>query len=256
MDYLVKSAMDFLDLPVTTVFFYALLTAVTTGIGALPFFFIKDISDSFLGKANAIAAGLMLSASYSLIFEGYRENEWMTLGGMLAGVFMVIIADKWLNQTFDLEIKQLVNAGGKKMLLFLAIMTVHSFAEGVSVGVSFASTLEFGIFIAIAIAVHNIPEGLAISLVMVPKGTTPLKAVGWSIFSSLPQPLMAIPAFLFVEAFRQYLPLGLGLAAGAMIWMVFAELIPEALQKCSPHSIGLWITLSIMAMTAFQILIG
>lgn len=248
--------MDFLSQPVTQVFLYALLTAIATGIGALPFFFIKNISDSFLGKANAMAAGLMLSASYSLIFEGYHENEWMTLSGMLAGVILVISANSWMERRYDLDVEKLVGAGSKKMLLFLGIMTIHSFAEGVSVGVSFANTLEFGIFIAIAIAVHNIPEGLAISLVMIPKGTSPIKAVGWSIFSSLPQPLMAIPAFLFVDTFREYLPFGLGLAAGAMIWMVFAELIPESLQKCSPHSIGLWITISIMGMAAFQILIG
>lgn len=248
--------MDFLTQPVSQVFFYALLTAITTGVGALPFFFIKKISDSFLGKANAMAAGLMLSASYSLIFEGYRENEWMTLIGMASGVILVIAANNWMEKKYDLDLVKFVGGGSKKMLLFLGIMTIHSFAEGVSVGVSFANTLEFGVFIAIAIAVHNIPEGLAISLVMVPKGTSPLKAVGWSIFSSLPQPLMAIPAFLFVDAFREYLPFGLGLAAGAMIWMVFAELIPEALQKCSAHAIGLWITISIMGMAAFQILIG
>ncbi len=248
--------MEILDHPVSLVFFYSLLTAITTGVGALPFFFIKKISDSFLGKANAMAAGLMLSASYSLIFEGYRENEWMTLSGMAAGVILVIAANKWMESNFDLDVQKIVGGGSKKILLFLGVMTVHSFAEGVSVGVSFANTLEFGLFITIAIAVHNIPEGLAISLVMVPKGTSPLKAVGWSIFSSLPQPIMAIPAFLFVDAFREYLPFGLGLAAGAMIWMVFAELIPEALQKCSAHAIGLWITISIMGMTAFQILIG
>ncbi len=248
--------MDWLDIPITQVFLYALLTALATGLGALPFFFIKNISSSFLGKSNAVAAGLMLSASYNLIFEGYQINEWMTVSGMLFGVILVLLADRWLDKKNDLELKDVVGGKRKDMLLFLGIMTVHSFAEGVSVGVSFANTLEFGIFIAIAIAIHNIPEGLAISLVMVPNGTSPIKAAWWSIFSSLPQPLMAVPAFLFVETFRAYLPFGLGLAAGAMIWMVFSELIPDALEKCEAHIIGLWVTLAIMAMSAFQILIG
>lgn len=248
--------MDFNSSPVIIVFLYALLTAVTTGLGAVPFMFFRKVSDRFMGKANAVAAGLMLSASYNLIFEGYRLDHTLTLAGIIAGVILVIGADHYMDSHVDLEIKDLPKADSKKMLLFLGIMTVHSFAEGVSVGVSFANTLEFGIFIAIAIAVHNIPEGLAISLVMIPKGTSPLKAAGWSIFSSLPQPLMAVPAYLFVDTFRDYLPLGLGLAAGAMIWMVFAELVPESLQKCKPHTTGLWVCIAIIAMAAFQILIG
>tara|TARA_R110002124_G_scaffold45693_1_gene137900 strand:- start:7594 stop:8340 length:747 start_codon:yes stop_codon:yes gene_type:complete len=248
--------MEFIDTPVFQVFIYALITALATGLGALPFFFIKDISPSFLGKSNAVAAGLMLAASYSLIFEGYKESEWMTLSGMIAGVTLVVVANRWLEGKSTPGLKDVVGGKKKQMLIFLGIMTVHSFAEGVSVGVSFASTMEFGVFIAIAIAIHNIPEGLAISLVMVPNGTSPLKAAGWSIFSSLPQPLMAIPAFLFVQTFREYLSFGLGFAAGAMVWMVFAELVPEALEKCKPHTIGLWVTLAILAMSAFQLLIG
>lgn len=248
--------MDLLALPITKVFLYALLTAVATGLGALPFFFIKDISPALLGKSNAAASGLMLAASFSLIMEGYNLNQWMTLAGMTAGVLLVVLANRWMDSRTHVEVKDLIGGKRKQMLMFLGIMTVHSFAEGISVGVSFASTMEFGVFIAIAIAIHNIPEGLAISLVMVPQGTSPLKAVWWSIFSSLPQPLMAVPAFLFVELFREYLPFGLGFAAGAMIWMVFAELIPESLEKCSPKTVGLWVTLAILIMNAFQILIG
>ncbi|MDR9417963.1 ZIP family metal transporter [Gracilimonas sp.] len=247
---------DFLSEPIAQVFLYALLTAVATGLGAVPFFFIKDISQSLLGKSNAAASGLMLAASFSLIMEGYDLDEWMTLGGMLAGVVLVVLANKWMDGRSDVDVKDLVGAKRKQMLMFLGIMTVHSFAEGISVGVSFANTMEFGIFIAIAIAIHNIPEGLAISLVMVPQGTSPIKAVWWSIFSSLPQPLMAVPAFLFVEIFKEYLPFGLGFAAGAMIWMVFADLIPEALEKCEAKKVGLWVTLAVLAMSAFQILIG
>ncbi|MEP1151718.1 MAG: ZIP family metal transporter [Balneola sp.] len=247
--------MDWIGNPIFQVFIYSLITALATGLGALPFFFIKKISPSFLGKSNAVAAGLMLSASYSLIFEGFNESEWMTLIGMLSGVILVVLANRWLEGRSTPGLTDVVGGKRKQMLVFLGIMTVHSFAEGVSVGVSFANTMEFGVFIAIAIAIHNIPEGLAISLVMVPNETSPIKAAGWSIFSSLPQPIMAVPAFLFVETFREYLPFGLGFAAGAMIWMVFADLVPEALEKCKPHTIGLWVTLAILAMTAFQIIL-
>jgi ZIP family zinc transporter len=109
-------------------------------------------------------------------------------------------------------------------------MTVHSFAEGVGVGVSFGGGESLGLVTALAIAIHNIPERLAISLVLVPGGVRVLHAAGWSVFSSLPQPLVALPAFAFVALFDGLVPLGLGFAAGAMLWMVAAQIVPDALR--------------------------
>ncbi len=88
--------------------------------------------------------------------------------------------------------------------------------------------------------------------VLVPRGTPLWKAAGWSIFTSLPQPLMAVPAFLFVLVFEPFLPIGFGLAAGAMIWMVFAELIPDALEDVPGPTAGAAVTLAFAALFAFQ----
>ena len=93
--------------------------------------------------------------------------------------------------------------------------------------------------ITTAIAIHNIPEGLAICLVLIPRATSLAKASLWSIVTSLPQPLMAVPAYVFARMFEPLLPIGLGFAAGAMIWMVFAELIPDALKSATSGSIGI-----------------
>ena len=103
-----------------------------------------------------------------------------------------------------------------------------------------------------AIAVHNIPEGLAISLVLVPRGTSIPAAAGWSIVSSLPQPLLAVPAFLFVDAFQGILPAALGFAGGAMIWMVARELLPEALGQASRRAVIATAAASFAAMMVFQ----
>ena len=107
----------------------------------------------------------------------------------------------------------------------------------------------------LAIAVHNIPEGLAISLVLVPRGVGVGRAALWSVFSSLPQPLMAVPAFLFVSFFEPLLPFSHGFAGGAMIWMVFSELVPDALEETRSELVAVVVTLAVAAMVAFQFLI-
>lgn len=164
----------------------------------------------------------------------------------------IALAHKVLEGRDDLNVGALRGADALKAIMIVGIMTLHSMAEGVGVGVSFGGGETLGTFITAAIAVHNIPEGLAISLVLVPRGVPVLQAAGWSIVSSLPQPLMAVPAFLFVTLFEPLLPVGLGLAAGAMIWMSQAELIPDALSETSKEVVAATVALAIAAMLAFQ----
>lgn len=248
---------DFIFTPEANVFYYAMITAIATGFGALPFFLIKNLTRSWLGISNAIASGLMLAASFGLIYEGLEYDLWFTFYGILLGLGFIIGSEYVLDlYNGDFSIAEISQADSAKILLIVGIMTLHSFTEGVSVGVSFSGGQDLGLFITTAIAVHNIPEGLAISLVLIPRGTSPLKAAWWSIFSSLPQPLMAVPAFLFVEIFRQYLPMGLGFAGGAMIWMVFAELVPDSLEESNTSTVGVAITISVALMILFQALIG
>lgn len=80
-----------------------------------------------------------------------------------------------------------------------------------------------------------------------------MKASLWNVFSSLPQPLMAVPAFLFVQAFAPELPVGLGLAAGAMFFMVYSELLPEAVQHLGLSRTAIVCTAATLAMFAFQL---
>ena len=236
-----------------TILIASSLTAIVTGLGALPFLFFKRFSSWWLGIFQAATAGLMLGASHNLIQEGVHLSPYRTFVGILVGLTLIVLADRFISSRADVDLGELVGADARKALLILGIMTVHSFAEGIGVGVSFGGGQKLGLFITVAIAIHNIPEGLAVAMVMVPKGTKPWKAGLWGIFTSLPQPLMAIPAFLFVILFEPWLPVGLGLAAGAMIWMVFAELIPEAYERGpSGAAIGIAVTLAFAALLAFQ----
>jgi zinc transporter ZupT len=235
-----------------SVFWASLFSAVVTGLGALPFFLIKEIPKRWLGIFNGIAAGLMMGASFSLLNEGIGISPGRTLIGILFGVLVISIGHHYLDTGEDINIAGFSGADGMKSLLIIGVMTLHSFSEGVGIGVSFGGGDTLGNFITTAIAIHNIPEGLAISLILVPRGTSPTRAGLWSIFSSIPQPLMAVPAFLLVTIFEPFLAFGLGLAAGAMLWMGFAELVPDTLRDVSPNVAAIAITLSIAAMLAFQ----
>ncbi len=235
-----------------TVFLFALLTAAVTGLGALPFLFFRRMTRTWLAISNSIAAGLMIAASFGLVYEGLDAGLVRVIAGATLGVLFIALSTHWLHGYQELAVGTLRGADAKKALLIIGVMTLHSVTEGVGVGVAFGGGRSLGVFITTAIAVHNIPEGLAISLILVPRGEPVRRAAGWSVFSSLPQPLLAVPAFLFVEAFRPFLPVGLGFAAGAMIWMVFSELIPEALEDASSGAVATTVTLSLMAMIGFQ----
>jgi zinc transporter ZupT len=213
---------------VIVVFSVALASALATGLGALPFAVVRHPSRSWLGVANALAAGAMLGASAGLVWEGVQAGMWRTAAGAAAGAGFIAATTRFLEHRRDVHVAGLEGADARSMLLIVGVMTVHSVTEGVGVGVAFGDGQALGVLITVAIAVHNIPEGLAISLVLVPRGVSVLRAAGWSVFSSLPQPLMAVPAFVFVAAFEPFLPVGLGFAAGAMGWMAAFQLLPEA----------------------------
>jgi zinc transporter ZupT len=241
---------------VGTVFVVALLTALATGLGAVPLAFARSSGARALGISNAAASGVMLGASVSLVWEGVDRSLWRSAVGLLVGLGFTMLASWRLHDhPRDLALGSLRGEDAVKALLIVGVMTVHSVAEGVGVGAAFGGGETLGLLIAVAIAVHNIPEGLAISLVLVPRGTSVASAAGWSIFSSLPQPILAVPAFLFVDAFEGLLPAALAFAAGAMIWMVARELVPEALQQASPRAVAATGGAAFAAMLAFQIVL-
>jgi zinc transporter, ZIP family len=181
------------------------------------------------------AAGLMLAAGHRLIAEGIVLSPSRLLIGVLIGLAGIVLGHRLISDGNQYEIPNL-----------------NGLDAGVAVGVSFAGDSALAGFMSTAVAVHNIPEGLAIALVLVPRGTPVWKAALWSIFTSLPQPLMAVPAYLFVEAFHPFLPIGFGLAAGAMIWLVFSELVPETNEHETVGNVAVAVTLAFTAMIAFQ----
>lgn len=229
------------------VFTAGLITALATGLGAIPFFFKDDISSEYQVVLWGLASGIMVAASiFGLFWEGIRDHSVLpVLVGAFLGGLLVLIASKYLDLV-EVNPTKLPEADFKSLLLILGVLTVHSFPEGVAVGVSFAEMgIEGGaeffglsipvlaITMTIAISIHNIPEGVAVSIPLKNLGMSKMSLVGWSIFTSLPQPIGAVIAFSLVRYAKSFLPYGFGFAGGAMVYLVFTEFFPDALDEGS-----------------------
>ncbi len=226
-------------------------TALATGLGALPFVGRHPLGDELRAAANGVAAGVMVAASLGLLIEGSTWSLADTGIGVVAGVIFVALVTRLVADHPVRHFAGVSGAGAGRAVVIVLVMTAHSAAEGIGVGVAYGGGEALGLTTTIAIALHNIPEGLAIALVMIPRGASVASAAAWAVISSLPQPLLAVPAFLLVDWSVAVLPIGLGFAAGAMVWMALVELIPDAVRESGasrvwPAALGAFVILGLL----------
>ncbi|XP_010921204.2 putative zinc transporter At3g08650 [Elaeis guineensis] len=235
---------------VSAVAWLTLAMAAATALGAVPFFFV-ELEPQWAGICSGLAAGVMLAASFDLVQEGqiYGNGNWVVIG-ILSGAIFIWLCKKFLEQHGEVSMLDIKGADASKVILVVGIMTLHSFGEGSGVGVSFAGSkgLSQGLLVTLAIAVHNIPEGLAVSMVLASRGVSPQNAMLWSFITSLPQPIVAVPSYLCADAFHKVLPFCTGFAAGCMIWMVIAEVLPDAFKEATPSQVASAGTLAVAFM--------
>ena len=196
----------------------------------------KNMSERFKKITVGFAAGVMIAASvWSLILPSVEmaENQnvlpWVpaTVGLILGVVFLIIIN----NTAEKIESKK----NGKKMNMLLFSVTLHNIPEGMAVGVSFAAFLAGNagvelyeaMLLAIGIAIQNIPEGAIISMPLKMEGSSRTKAFIYGVLSGIVEPIAAFITVLMINIIVPVLPYLLSFAAGAMIYVVVEELVPE-----------------------------
>ena len=227
-------------------------TAIVCGLGTLPFFLVDDIDDRTTVVLWGLAGGIMLFASlFGFVVEGLQEGTLGQVGaGLLVGVALVIVADRVIAD-YEFEPRDLPEADVRKLALFVGVLTLHSFPEGIALGVAFAdlgvdgdlvvaglAIPSLAVFVTVAVSIQNVPEGLAVAIPLHSYGVPNWKLFGWAVFTSLPQPVGAGIAYAFVTVAREFLPVGFGFAAGAMIYLVLHDLFPEALERGADLSGG------------------
>jgi ZIP family zinc transporter len=237
--------MDF----VTQSFVAGIVASVACGFGALPLAIRGLRIEHRIGLGYAFAGGLMFAASfYNLLMPALKVSgeDAANLGPVLLtllGIFIGCAAMGALQSYLTpdrLGARWLRPVGNRVETLVFLAMTFHSIPEGIAVGVGYGAEgrggefAGLGLYIALAIAIHNIPEGLAVALPMRAGGASINRCFWMAFLTSLPQPIAAVPAALMVWFFQPLMLPMLGFAAGAMMFLVVVELIPDALGTRTP----------------------
>ncbi len=243
----------------THAFVAGLIASVACGLGALPLAWRAVDPSRRAGVAYAAAGGLMVAASvYNLLLPALDPDfagavQWPPLvhvvGGLLLGALALAGVDAWHRRA--------TRGSDRRGALVFFAMTAHSVPEGVAVGVAYATGAhlgtDLGFAVALAIAIHNIPEGLAVAIPLRAGGASIARCFVAAFLTSLPQPLAALPAAAAAWFFQPLMPSLLGFAAGAMLFLVVYELLPDALEQESRRGVAWAFTIGLAAMLLIQI---
>lgn len=233
--------------PVLLAFLAALFTWGVTALGAAMVFFFKKINQKVLNSMLGFAAGVMVAASFwSLLNPAIAMSEEMgkipwvpaVIGFLSGGAFLLLIDKILPHLHLGLKINEAegIKTTWKRSVLLVLAITLHNIPEGLAVGVAFgalASNPDVGaltgaIALALGIGLQNFPEGAAVSIPLRREGFSRLKAFNYGQLSGMVEPIAAIIGAYLVLLMTPLLPYALSFAAGAMIFVVVEELIPES----------------------------
>lgn len=253
--------------PVLMATIATLFTWFVTLLGASIVFFFKKVNKNILDCMLSIAAGVMIAASFfSLIMPSIEMAENLGMNkiistsiGFLSGGLLIVLMDK----IFSKKLKE--NSDKKKRcFMLISSITLHNIPEGLAVGVAFGSilynldgaTLTNAITLAIGIGIQNFPEGVAVSVPLRREGMSRKKAFFYGQLSGFVEVISGILGALLVLKVRFILPFFLAFAAGAMIYVVAEELIPECQTNKNKSLISMFTLIGFVIMMILDVTLG
>lgn len=210
-------------------------TAFATGLGAIPVFFLGERAAQYTAALTGFAAGLMgVAAILGLLIPAFQDGSTgVVVLSTLAGVAF-LLGTRALVRRRDVRVAQERRLGesAQRSLLVVLVLFVHSIPEGMAIGTAFASTREgLGLFVILAVALQNVPEGTATALPMQLAGYSRSRMFWAAVLTSVPQPFFAVGAFVLVDSVTALLPASFAFAAGAMLALVAFDLVPESFTR-------------------------
>ena len=251
-------------------FLLTFIAGISTGIGSIIAFFSKGFNPDFLSGSLGFSAGVMIYISFVEIFSkandiflenmGIKTSYLLTILSFFAGILFIAIIDKIVpkyenpHEVRNIRIKN--DESLKRLGIFSAIaITIHNFPEGFATFIGALTSLKLGLGIAIAIAIHNIPEGIAVLFPIYYSTKSKIKAFWLSFLSGISEPIGALIGFFILRNLLNGILSGIvfGIVAGIMVYISLDELLPTA-EEYGKHHIaisGLIIGMFVMALSIF-----
>lgn len=233
--------------PVLMALIATVITWFLTAAGASIVFFAKNVNRKLLDGMLGFASGVMIAASYWSLLEPAIEmsKDWSVpswfppASGFLLGAIFLRIIDRILPHLhigFSIDEAEGIKTSLKRTTLLVLAVTLHNIPEGLAVGVAFgavsaelpSATIAGAIALTIGIGLQNFPEGIAISMPLRGEGFSRFKSFWYGQLSAIVEPIAGVVGAVAVMTVKTILPYALGFAAGAMIFVVIEELIPES----------------------------
>lgn len=245
-------------------FIATIFTWFITLLGAGIVYFLKNVNKNILDLMLSLASGIMIAASFFSLIEPSIEMS-ISLGlnkillpsiGFISGGLLITLMDKIFSKK---------NSDKKKRCMMLvSSITLHNIPEGLAIGVAFGSiiynldgaTLSNAICLAIGIGIQNFPEGMAVSMPLRRDGLSRSKAFFYGQLSAIVEPIFGVIGALLVLKIRIILPFLLAFAAGAMIYVVVSELIPECQTNKNKELISMFSLIGFTIMMVLDVLLG
>jgi ZIP family zinc transporter len=212
-------------------FLASLAAGLATGLGAVPVLFTKRASERLLDAMLGFAAGVMLAATaFSLLIPAIEVGGiWITIAGLGIGALFLGLMDRLVPHMHFISGREGPHSNLSRIWLLIIAITIHNFPEGLSVGIGFGTgNIGAATALAIAIGLQNMPEGLAVALPLAREGYSQKRALWYATATGLIEPVGGLIGVSIVTLARPILPYGLAFAAGAMMYVVFDEMIPES----------------------------
>ena len=255
--------------PIVQALFGTLFTWAVTAAGAATVFVTRGVNRKLLDSMLGLAAGVMIAASFwSLLAPAIEmsDGSWVqaTVGFLLGGIALRLV-DRLLPHVHpSLRSPEGVKTSWQRSTLLVLAVTLHNIPEGLAVGVAFGAaasgtpgaSIAGAMALALGIGLQNFPEGLAVSMPLRREGLSRWKAFVWGQYSGLVEPIAGVLGAWWVLSMRAVLPYALAFAAGAMIFVVAEDLIPEAESEGNAHLATAGVMLGFAIMMALDVALG